>query len=312
MSGFTHENLPGNFDGVTFVNRDIAALDDTLITIGDGRLPLHPWFSINIACWPSANDTFNNRPRLTFNNDAANHYEASFRAFVNTSDTPPATEAPAIAHLKDQAFFPLLPPDSNFDLTAVDICFAARIDVMQLDQPYKYRIFSHWSRGASSASTHPRHGLMVGNWNGTAGGGIISIQLKLGASGKFAAGCYMEGYSMQSSILGAGYVYKEAKLPTGKVWVDGRPVWRYVMTDLSLPAPAASTSHILPIGGFDVTTARLVEVWAYKTSPSHESVRLRDMGIKFSTTQLTFTSPSGGTDYSAYVAHAVWEFCDPA
>lgn len=312
MTGFTHENLTGNFDGVTFVNRDVAALDDNGLLILDGRLIAHPCFTLNVCVWPSAADALASRPRLVFNGDTGAHYEASFRAFVNTSDTPPATEAPATAHVKDQAFMPLLPPDAAFDLTAVDICYAARIDVMQLDQKEDYRVFCKWSRGKSIQNVHPRHGELVGNWSGGGANGISRVEVFLGASGKMAAGCYLEGYSMQSSILGAGYVYKAAKLPTGKVWVDGRPIYRYTITDLSLPAAAATTTRILPISGTDPTTSRFVELWGHKSSPSLESRRLHDLRVKFSSTQVETTSPSGGTDWSAYTGVGVWEFCELA
>jgi len=307
-NGFTHESIPGNFDGVTFVNRDVAALDDNSLQILDGRIPTHPWFTLNVAIWPSANDALNNRPHLRFNNDSGARYEASFRAFVNTSDSPPATEAPSINHVKDQTEMPLLPVDAAFNLSSTDMVYTARIDVMRMDAIEEYRVFCHWSRGRSSASIHPRHGFMVGNWIGIGTKGISGIDVYLGTSGKMAAGAYLEGYGMQSSVLGGGYVYKSGELPTGKIWVDGRPMYRDVFTSLTLPSPGNSTNFTLPTTAFDMPTSRLTEFWVYKTSPSNESHRPTDLQLKFTTTQLVITSPSGGTNWSSYTGVGVWEY----
>lgn len=309
--GFAHEKIPANFDGVTFVDQDYAADLDGSLRIQDGRLAGHPWFTIHCAIWPHSTDNFTHRPFLRFNQDSGARYEASFRAYLNVSDTPPATEAPATNHLKDQTELPLLPADAAFNLTASDMIFTARIDVMQLDAKEKYRVKVKWARGTSSPSVHPRHGRMVGHWIGTGTKGIDTVDVFLGTSGKMKAGSYLIGHGLQSSILGGGFVYKTAELPTGKNWVDGRPVYRYVFTDLSLPAAGSGTSRILPIADADVSTCRMVELWGHKASPL-ESKKLHDLRVKFTATQVFFDSPSGGTDWSSYTGVGVWEYCKTA
>jgi len=306
--GFAHQKLPANFDGVTFIDQDYAADLDGSLQISDGRIPGHPWFTLTCAVWPHSTDALTNRVFLRFNGDSGARYEYSHRAFLNTSDTPPSTEAPSIEHAKDQTEIYLLPNNAVFQLSAVDKVFVARIDVMQMDQKEDYRVFCTWSVGTSSPSVHPRWGTVVGNWSGVGTTGIGQVDVFLGTAGKMKAGSYLIGHGLQSSILGGGYVYKVAELPTGKLWIDGRPIYRYTITNITLPSPGNLTNYTLPVTDSDPVTSRFVELWAHKASIS-EARRLTDMRVKLSTTQATFDSPAGGFDFSTYTGVGVWEYC---
>lgn len=309
--GFAHQKIPANFDGLTFADQDYAAVNDGSLTIEDVRLPGHPWFTLNAAIWPAAGDSFNNRPFLRFNSDSGARYEYSIRAFVDIADPSAATETPSAENVKDATQMYLVPNNAAFQLTTVNKAFSCRIDLMQLAAKESYKVICHWAVGTSSASVHSRWGTTVGTWVGLGTTGITRADLFLGTAGKMEAGSYLVGHGLQSSLLGGGFVYRATELPTGKVWVDGRPVYRYTMTGLTLPAPGAITSTSLPVTGADVTTCRFTELWAYKSAAA-EARRMHDMRVKFTgspAATFVFDSPSGGFDFSTYTGVGVWEYC---